>query len=145
MKNPKLASLFLLGAICAVAGFGVSVRAQADPPSRVGRLNFLQGTVSFQPSGGADSDWVAAEPNRPLTTGDRIWTDKDGRAELHVGSTAIRLDRNTGISFLNLADNGVQFQVSAGTAIVRLRRLDADDSFEVDAPNLSFSLLRAGD
>jgi hypothetical protein len=144
MKNPKLASLFLLGAVCAVAGLGISARAQADPPGRVGRLSYLQGTVSFQPAGGADSDWVAAEPNRPLTTGDRLWTDDDARAELHVGSTAIRLDRNTGISFLNLADNIVQLQLSAGTAIIRLRTLQPDDSFEVDAPNLAFSILRPG-
>ena len=41
-----------------------------DPPGRVGRLNFIQGSVSFQPAG--TQDWVDANPNRPLTTGDNL-------------------------------------------------------------------------
>jgi len=145
MNTIKRISWSVLFAMALTAALCVSGRADDDPPGRVGRINYLQGQVSFQPSGGSDSDWVTAVPNRPLTIGDRLWVDRDGRAELHVGSAAIRADRNTGISFLNLSDNSVQLQVSAGTVIVRLRRLDLDDSFEVDAPNLAFSLLRPGD
>ncbi len=118
---------------------------QVDPPGRVARLNFVQGSVSFQPAGGGDNDWTTAIVNRPMSTGDRLWTDQDGRAELHVGSTAIRIDHNTGISFLALADNSVQLQLSAGSAIIRLRKLDMGDGLEVDAPNLAFSILQPGD
>ena len=46
----------------------------ADPPARVGRLNLIQGTVSFRASG--VDEWAIAQPNRPLTTGDRLWTDE---------------------------------------------------------------------
>jgi hypothetical protein len=60
-----------------------------DPPSRVARMNYTQGSVSFQPGG--EGDWVTAVPNRPLTTGDNLWSDLGSRAEMHVGSTAIRL------------------------------------------------------
>ena len=56
-----------------------------DPPARVARLNYMQGSVSFQPGG--EGDWIDAVPNRPLTTGDNLWTDRGSRAELHVGST----------------------------------------------------------
>jgi len=69
----------------------ITARAQdedQDPPSRVARLNYASGSVSFQPGG--EGDWVQAVVNRPLTTGDNLWTDKDARAELHVGSTALR-------------------------------------------------------
>ena len=52
-------------------------------------LNFMEGSVSFQPGG--ENDWVAAELNRPLVTGDNLWADEDSRAELHIGSTALRL------------------------------------------------------
>ncbi len=144
MRTTKRIYWSVLFAMALAAALCVSGRADDDPPGRVGRINFLQGQVSFQASGGGDSDWVTAVPNRPLTVGDRLWVDRDGRAELHLGSTAIRADRSTGISFLNLSDNSVQLQVSSGTVIVRLRRLDLDDSFEVDAPNLAFSLLRPG-
>jgi hypothetical protein len=119
--------------------------AQADPPERVARLNLIEGNVSFLPSGGSDNDWISAALNRPVTTGDRLWTDANSRSELHVGSTAIRMDSNTGISFLNLGDTTVQIRLSDGSMILRLRRLDRDNTFEVDTPNLAFAIKRPGD
>lgn len=117
--------------------------AQDDPPGRVGRLNFVSGAVSFQP-GGVD-DWAPATINRPLTTGDRLWADRDARAEVHIGSTAIRLGSQTAFEFLNLNDSGVQVRLAEGSLVVRLRRLDESESFEVDTPNMAFSLLRPGE
>jgi hypothetical protein len=144
---------FLFAAM-AVAAIGTMLRGPStaaaqgatavDPPGRVADLSFLQGSVSFQPAGGGDNDWVAAEVNRPLTTGDQLWSDTDGQVEMNVGSTAVRMDHNTGISFLNLSDNLIQLQVSAGSVIVRLEELNANDAFEIDAPNLAFSLTQPG-
>jgi Family of unknown function (DUF6600)/FecR protein len=116
---------------------------QPDPPDRVASLNYVSGSVSFQP-GGVD-DWVPAEVNRPLTIGDHLWADRDGRAELHVGGTAIRLDSNTGISFYNLDDRTVQIRLSEGSLNVRLRDLPEDEIYEIDTPNAAFTLLRPGD
>ena len=113
-----------------------------DPPGRVARLSYMQGSVSFQPAG--ESDWVLAVINRPLTTGDRLWVDSDSRAELHIGSAAIHLGANTGFSFLNLDDRIVQIQLSAGTLNIHVRHLERDDNFEVDTPNQAFSLTRPG-
>src|ERR1039457_2196292 len=70
---------------------------QDDPPSRVARLGYIQGSVSFQPAG--ESEWVDAVPNRPMSTGDQIWADRDSRAELGLGSAVIDLTSNTGVSF----------------------------------------------
>src|SRR5215469_4046573 len=70
-----------------------------DPPGRVARLNYIQGSISFQPGG--ETDWVQANPNRPLTIGDSLWADRDARGELHIGSTSIRLGSETGITLLN--------------------------------------------
>jgi len=116
--------------------------AQDDPPGRVGRLNYISGTVSFQPAG--VDDWVAANLNRPLTTGDHLWVERDSRAELHIGGSALRLSPRTSFQFLNLDDRTVQIRLSEGTLIVRLRRLDEDQTYEIDTPNLAFSLLRPG-
>ena len=127
MRHVKRSGWAILFAMVLTAAVCASGRADDDPPGRVGRINYLQGNVSFQPAGGGDGDWVTAVPNRPLTLGDRLWVDHDGRAEVHVGSTAIHIDHDTGISFLNLSDNSVQLQISAGAFIVRLRRLDSDD------------------
>ena len=70
--------------------------AVSNPPNRVGRLNYISGTVSFHPE--SLTDWASATLNYPLTIGDHLWADQDGQAEVHVGSTAIRLASNTDIS-----------------------------------------------
>jgi hypothetical protein len=113
-----------------------------DPPGRVARLNYLQGPVSFQPAG--ESDWVSARVNRPMTTGDRLWADTGGRAEMHLGSATVRLGARTGLSFLNLDDRSTQIQLSEGTLNIRVLRLDRDEDFEVDTPNQAFSILQPG-
>ncbi|MFI5113619.1 MAG: DUF6600 domain-containing protein [Terriglobales bacterium] len=115
---------------------------QDDPPSRVARLGYMEGSVSFQPAG--ETDWVQAAANRPMTTGDKLWADKDSRAELQLGSAVIRLNANTGFSFLNLNDHTAQIQLTAGAINVRVRRLDQNDVFEIDTPNLAFSISQPG-
>ena len=115
---------------------------QDDPPTRVARLGYLQGSVSFQPAG--ESDWVDAVPNRPITIGDQLWVDNNSRAELELGSAVIDLGGNTGISFLNLDDNTIQIQLSSGAINIRVRRLGRDDDFEIDTPNQAFTIAEAG-
>src|SRR6266436_5881377 len=143
MRKYLLNLTSLLSIALAVALFAPQ-RAAADddddPPSRVARLSYARGTVSFNPAG--TDDWVSAVVNRPITTGDKLWTDNDARAELHIGSAAIRLSNNTGFSFLNLDDRMAQIRITEGTLNVRVRRLENDESFEIDTPNLAFSVLR---
>ncbi|MGB9204980.1 MAG: DUF6600 domain-containing protein [Terriglobales bacterium] len=115
---------------------------QDDPPSRVARLGYMEGSVSFQPAG--ETEWVQAVSNRPMTTGDKLWADQNSRVELQLGSAVIRLNANTGFSFLNLDDNTAQIQLTSGTINVRVRRLDRNDVFEVDTPNLAFSIYQPG-
>ena len=115
---------------------------QDDPPSRVARIGYMEGSVSFQPAG--EPDWVQAVANRPMTTGDKLWADKDSRAELQLGSAVIRLDANTGFSFLNLDDNTAQIQLTSGAINLRVRRLDQNDIYEIDTPNLAFTVSQPG-
>jgi len=117
--------------------------AQSDPPGRVGRLNYIDGPVSFQPDG--VNDWVDASINRPLIPGDNIWVGDRARSELHIGSTALRLGSNTAFQFLNLDDQVVQIRLSEGTLSVRLRNLGQHQVFEIDTPNLAFTLERPGE
>ena len=107
------------------------------------RLNYIQGSISFQPGG--ETDWVQANPNRPLTVGDNLWADRNSRGELHIGSSSIRIGSETGITFLNLDDRTVQIQLAQGSMNVSVRRLDGGDDFEIDTPNLAFTLQRPGE
>jgi hypothetical protein len=113
-----------------------------DPPSRVARLGYINGQVSFNPSG--TDDWVSAILNRPMTTGDKLWADQNSRAELNIGSASIRIGEQTGFSFLNLDDRMMQVQLTEGTISLRVRRLGQDEAIEVDTPNVAFSILRPG-
>jgi len=114
-----------------------------DPPGRVARLNFAQGAISFRPAG--EDDWVSAVPNRPMVTGDDLWADEDSRAEVHIGSAAIRLGSKTGITFLTLDDRTTQIRLAEGSLIVRVRHVDDDDNYEIDTPSIAFSLLQPGE
>ena len=140
--NPLLTPRWL-AAVCGAVALIACSAAAADPPGRVARLAQISGAVSFSPAG--EEDWVLAEPNRPYIAGDRIWADADARAELQFGTAAARLGRNTSVSILNLDDRIAQLEVSQGTLNLRVRRVYADQFFEVDTPNLAFSIRRAGD
>ena len=115
---------------------------QDDPPSRVARLGHLEGSVSFQPSG--ESEWVEAVRNRPMTTGDKVWADRDSRAEVQLGSSKIDLGPNTGFSFLNLDDRTVQIQLSSGSINIRVYELDRDTDYEIDTANQAFVIEQPG-
>src|SRR4051812_12057696 len=152
MKTRKLwAWMVLLASFALLCQFSKIALAQddddqdqgQDPPSRVARLNYSQGSISFRPAG--EDDWVTAVANRPLVNGDDLWADENSRAEVHVGSTAVRLGSQTGITFLTLDDNTTQIRLAQGSLIVSVRHLDDDDSYEIDTPNIAFSLLQPGE
>jgi hypothetical protein len=114
-----------------------------DPPGRVARLNYMEGSVSFQPGG--ENDWVDAVINRPLVTGDNLWADENSRAEVHIGSTALRLGAKTGITLLEVGDRAAQIRLAQGSLIVKVRHVDDEDSYEIDTPNVAFTVLQPGD
>ena len=129
-------------------GFGLALLiasgwANADPPSRVARLGFASGSVSFSPAG--DPDWLQAVVNRPMTTGDRLWVAANARAELQVGGAAIRLGPATSVTLLNLNDRIAQVRLSQGSLKVRVRRMGPNQSFEINTPNLAFTLRAPGE
>lgn len=137
--------------LLSLAGFFVTgapnVRADEptdkdDPPSRVARISYLDGSVSFQPSG--TEDWAAAAKNRPVTIGDKLWTDKDSRAELQAGQASYHLGSMTALSFLNLDENIIQVRVAEGAVNFRVRELREGDIYEIDTPNLAFTVKEAG-
>ncbi|MDP9159264.1 MAG: FecR domain-containing protein, partial [Acidobacteriota bacterium] len=115
---------------------------QDDPPSRAVDIRYITGQVSIQP-GGVD-DWAGAVVNRPLTTADRVWADRDSRAELQLGSAALRLNSETSLTLTNVSDQTVQVELDQGTLNLTVRRLYGGEIYEVDTPNLAFTLTRSG-
>src|ERR1700680_2532774 len=142
LRRSALVSLLGLLIASAISVPATSMADTDDPPTRVARLAYLEGSISFQPGG--TNEWVAAPLNRPITTGDKVWSDRGSRAELQLDGSALRLSGNKSVSFLNLTDNVSQIQLSVGSLLVRVRRLDDNETYEIDTPNLAFSVLRPG-
>ncbi len=117
--------------------------ALADPADRVARVSFLRGNVSFQPSG--DDQWAQMSLNRPLTTGDKVYTDRDSRVELEIGSADIRLDQGSTFDLLNLDDNVAQIELTDGVLALHVGRVGEGQSYEVDTPTLAFVVNQPGD
>ena len=113
-----------------------------DPPTRVARISYLDGSVSLQ-AGGA-GDWGAAARNRPMTVGDKMWTDKDSRAELQTGVVSIHLGSMTALSFLNLDQTITQMRLAEGSINFRVKEIREGDTYEVDTPNAVFTITQAG-
>ncbi|HRQ63801.1 MAG TPA: hypothetical protein PKZ76_02875 [Xanthomonadaceae bacterium] len=119
----------------ALAAAPASFAAYADPSGRVARLSHIQGDVSFAPAG--EGQWYNYIRNRPLTRGDRLWTDRNALAEIQVGSAAIRLGPQTSFEILDLHDGIGQFLVTQGTLSITVRRLYPGQVYEVATPNLA--------
>jgi hypothetical protein len=129
---------FLLAGIFAPTVFA----GEGDPPARVARLSFAQGKVSFQPSG--ETDWSEASVNRPVTTGDRLYTEQGALAELEVGPFAVHLSQATDVTLANLNDQLLQLGVGQGSLRVTLYEMPENNSVEIDTPNGALLLQTAG-
>ncbi|VVD81752.1 DUF6600 domain-containing protein [Pandoraea terrigena] len=132
-----------LGALGAAGLPALAQAPSADPPGRVARLNEFDGTVTYAPAG--TNDWRYADRNRPLTTGDAIWVERNSRAEMHVGGTAVRMGPSTSVVLSAVTDQNVQLNVTQGTVGLRLRAFDPNQPYEIDTPNLAFVPQQAGE
>ncbi len=114
------------------------------PVSRVARLSFIDGDVSFLRAG--VTEWANAVENLPLLAGDHIYVGRGGRAELQLGrGNYIRLAEKTSLAITDLSDTAAQIEIAEGIAIVRIERLSAlFKRFEVNTPNAALLLQEDG-
>lgn len=133
--------VWLATLIAGVCGAAASA-ADYDPPGRVARVNLLDGSGAMQPAG--TDDWVDDLLNRPLTGGDKLWVDAQSRAEMHIGSTAIRLGSSTAVQVLAVDDRNVRLRLTAGSLSLRIRGFDNDDRFDIETPAGQISIEQPG-
>ncbi len=115
----------------------------ANVPGRAVDLHYISGQVSIQPAG--VNDWVEGAVNRPLTTADKVWADKDSRAELHLGTGVIRIGAETSMTLTNVTDQTVQIELDQGALNLNVRKLYDGEVYEVDTQNLAFTVDKPGD
>jgi hypothetical protein len=114
------------------------------PIQRVARITVIEGDVSFLRAG--VNEWASAAENLPLFTGDQVYTGKGARAEIQLSrGNYIRLSEHTALTITELAHTTAQFEITEGTALIRLERFGtAFDRFEIDTPNAALTLEQDG-
>lgn len=113
--------------------------AQTDPPTRAASVSRLQGSVVFAPAG--QTEWSDLRINRPITQGDRLWTDRGARSELHMGSVVLHMDSESFLDVSALDGDAFQASLNRGSVNIRVRELGEGENVEIDTPQLAF---RAG-
>ena len=147
-KPPRFLGLMgamLIAAASLSAAFNASAQSttpEADPPGRVARLADLNGQVWFYSPDSAE--WVAADRNRPLTSGDRLATDPGARAELQVGSTILRIDASSELELVQLDDDTISLQLHGGSMTARVRNFNEAGEVDIQTEEGRFVLQRAG-
>jgi hypothetical protein len=132
--------LVLAIAACLYGACALSKPQDEESYTRLARLSYLEGHVSFQH--GSDVDWSAASINLPLEPGDRIYTGNDGRAEIEFDDgSAFRLAENTDVEILSLRQEVIQIRLLLGLSTLNVR---GKADFEINTPVAAFSAVREG-
>ena len=140
MSRHGLAKILVAALLCSCQ----SATAQSnDPPSRVGRVSSVSGSVSLMLAG--ETEWRNASLNYPLTTADALWTDTAARAELHIGASAVHLAEGTSLALDAIEDNLIQLRVGQGSVHIRLRAISQQEDYEIDTPAGAILLRNVGD
>src|SRR5262249_37633984 len=122
---------------------GVAFAQDEDPPGRVGYVSYHQGGVVFAPQD--DDEWMDLPANRPITAGDRLWTDRGARAELQVGTSTLHLDGESHLGVSELEERALKVILQQGSLNLRVREVSQGENVEVDTPNVAVRALQPGD
>jgi hypothetical protein len=132
----SLATAFVLYVAGAASG------VLADPPARVGRVSLIEGDVTFHDTAANESS--PATLNWPVSGGAGLSTAPGARAEVRIGSTAVRLDGATALTFARLDDQTIRLDLQYGAVTVRVRSREAADAFVLETRDARVLLTDAG-
>ncbi len=144
-KHRRILNGAALLALAFAAGLPIAPAANADdtdPPTRVGRIALIQGTVSFHPS--PDDQWTPAELNYPVAQSTAIWADTDGEAEIGLGEARIRLASGTELDVVQLDDQNVILSVPQGRIDIALQGMTDGERYDIQTPRGDVDLLSDG-
>ena len=121
----------------------LSRRGERPGPTALG-VAYVSGGASY--GRGADPDeWRPASVGIPVSAGDRLYTARGSRLELHAEEFEIHLGPGTGLEAIDLGVDAVSFSVWGGAASFHVRRLQPGDRFGVETPNAAVTFESVGE
>src|SRR6266581_8390713 len=135
-------SILAFVVIAAVLGSNRPARAEERPPTRVGRVSFVEGKLAFHAKG--ETEWSAASVNHPVATGGSFWTDPKSRVEIRIGAQTLGLSNDTAVDVIRLDQQVMQLAVPQGRIELHLRQFPEGNTVEVDIPRGGVWLLQPG-
>ena len=148
MNNLKVwPHLTIIAVVIAVlAGVGVALWMKKEPTAsaasvpNAARIQRVEGDVALN-NGLAAGDnsqadqWYTASENQPFSVGDRIYTRDNSRASLaFTGRNFARLNPNTSLDVLSLAEERTQLALRDGSAMFDVGYVPPGGLFEVATP-----------
>jgi hypothetical protein len=127
------AALLLMGCVVAAPPAQSSTDVNGvPPPGRVGKIGLLSGPVTLTDL--QTGDQQAASLNWPITSGYRLSAGPLARAEVRIGSVAVRLDGDTEVDFARIDDEVIQIVVLHGSMALRARNRDVLADIDLVTP-----------
>jgi len=115
---------------------------QVNPPARVGRLAWTQGTVSFH--AGDQGSWSPAMVNYPVTSGVAFWTQPDALAGIQVSDVLLALAGTTELDVNTLGDTNLLATEPQGEVYVHARDLVQGETYTLETPRGTVTLATPG-
>jgi FecR protein len=145
--RPLLAAL-LLFAFTAVAfaqypyPYPNPVPPRQSAPERTARVQYISGELSVAPKD--TNQWTTARLNQTLPASEYIWTAKDSRAEISLGSGLFRMNSEASVTLLALNRSTVQIGVNQGEVTLTVPYLYRGEIYEIDTPNATLTVSKSG-
>jgi len=105
---------------------------EVNPPARVGRLAWSQGSVSFH--AGDQESWSPAVVNYPVTSGVAFWTQPDAMAGIQVSDVLLAMAGTTELDVNTLDDTNLLATEPQGEVYVHARDLAQGETYTLETP-----------
>src|SRR5256714_12497459 len=137
----------VVGAIAALLWVKYERKVEASSLPNAARIERVEGQVGINQSADntANSQWITATPNMPVSVGDRIYTKQNSRMQIgFTGRNLATVDANTSLDVLDLSQRRTQVALREGSAMFDIGSNSSGDLFEVATPCGAVDLQQPG-
>jgi hypothetical protein len=147
----KAAKVLIVANLIVVVFFAalVSLWAQSEPaaktPEQVAYVRLIEGDVGYLRGDDDNKDnWNPATVNVPVQSGDSLYANPQGRAEVQLGQDGlVRLGNGAYVGVLQDSVDRYQLKLTSGTVTLRVEKPSRE--YEIDTPAMAFTTHDAGE